>query len=126
MKVEHFGGRVELSADDAVDSVLEQRFGGRWNEYWVSGDEKYPALAILVAGDTACVHYFPEDGHPGFISVSKNNNAQGTVEFRTNTIQEKIEVPKSAVVPLSDARGVFIQFLENRGELPSAIEWLEL
>ena len=126
MKIEHFGGIVDVSDGATIDGVLSQRFGDGWNEYLVSGDTRFPYLAVLVGVRGACIHYFPEEGHPGFRSVVAQSVGDELVEFRTNRITEPIEVPSDAVVPVAAARAVVAEFLQEPDVLPDCVDWLEL
>ncbi len=38
---------------------------------------KYPELAVRISGEFADIHYFPEDGHPGFRCLGGNGLPEG-------------------------------------------------
>jgi hypothetical protein len=65
---------VNASAEEQADDI------------WMSHDhENYPTLAILVKGGLACVHYFPAEGDPRFLSVGNVSalECSPTVAFPT-------------------------------------------
>jgi len=125
MKIEHFGGLAEVGDDASLDEVLSKRFGEDVNEFWISGDEKYPALTIQVRGPLSCLLYYPEEGHPGFISVGEDGDEDEVVVFRTNTPTEEIEVSADAVVPFEQARRAAHEFMTSTSK-PASVEWSEL
>ena len=100
LKVEHFGGAVEVDDSAALDRVLDARYGNDVNEYWLGGEEKYPCLAIQVRGSVACLHFFPRDGHPGFLSVG-DETAAGIETFYTNTPTEGVTSPPAQLFHLT-------------------------
>ena len=36
------------------------------NEFWISNEMDYPCLCVSVNGEYAHVHYFNEEGDPGY------------------------------------------------------------
>jgi hypothetical protein len=87
--------------------------------------EKYPALAILVKGGFACVHYFPAVGDPGFLSVGNMSalECRPTVTFATGGTP--FEVSTRSILRFADALQVAKEFLRSK-ELPKSIGWLRL
>lgn len=124
MKVEHFGGAVDVADSTALDRVLDARYGNEVNEFIMGGQETYPYLSILVRGSAAYLHFFPAEGHPGFASVG-NASAQGDETFYVNTPTEEIWVAASAVVPFDRAREAAQEYLRT-GTMPRTVRWLEL
>lgn len=124
MKIEHFGGSVTVGDDAVLDEILAARYGDGGNEFWLSWSERYPLLSIMVRGAVACLHYFPNQYHPGFISVGVGQ-ARGAVTFFTNTPTEEIEVAGDSVVPFRLAEKAAHEFLHSMA-LPTSIQWLEL
>lgn len=124
MNVEHFGGEVDVTDAAALDDILGLRFCDGVNEYWLCGEGRYPLLAILVRGAVACLHFFPAEGHPGFVSVG-DGAPGGKRVFYTNTPTEEIEVDSSAVVPFDQARQAAHAFFRSR-VIPGSVHWDEL
>jgi hypothetical protein len=124
LKVEHFGGAEEVTDSAALDVVLSKRYGNDVNEFWLGGEEKYPCLAIQVRGSRACLHFFPRDGHPGYLSVG-DGAATGSETFYTNTPTEESYIAANAVVPFDQAREAAHEYLRT-GSMPSSVRWTEL
>jgi immunity protein Imm1 of predicted polymorphic toxin system len=127
MNIEHFGGTADVADSASLDEVLAARFGDQHdvNEFWISGEQRYPLLSVQVCGELSCLHYFPEEDHPGFISVGQGGGAGGTAVFCTNTPTEEIEVEASAVVPFEQARQATHEFMRS-GSQPTCVAWSEL
>lgn len=124
MKIEHFGGLLEVETVAALDKVLDLRYGNRANEYLICGKDRYPLLCVQVRGAVACLHFFPEEGHPGFLSVGEGA-AAGLETFYTNTPTEEIEVAADAVVSFDQAREAAREFFRSH-VIPRSIRWVEL
>ena len=63
------GVRRSWQVDDiqGLKRVLAWRDARGGAIFWLSGEDvRYPCLGIRVSGNIADVHYFPEEGHPGF------------------------------------------------------------
>ena len=127
MKISHFGGVVECKTIEELKNVLNMRYGDEVNEFWISGEEENPCLAILVNKGYATLTYFPEDGHMGFQSVGMDTDleADGISVFYTNTPEEEMEINNDAIIPFSKALGAIIEFFETM-HLPKSIEWVEM
>ena len=127
MKIEHFGGFVECNGIEEFESILNMRYGKGVNEFWVCGKDRYPCLSVMVNGEYAYVHFFPEHKHPGFHSVSINTRLpEGkTSVFYTGTIYEEIQISNDAVIPFSFAVTAAKEFF-NTLKMPKCIEWFEL
>lgn len=126
-RIEHFGGVVEVDEATSIDNVLGLRYGSGVNEFWIFRESEFPHLAILVNQDRACVHYFPEEGHPGFRS---RGEVEGPLDeeylvFYTNTPQEELTVPAKASVPVDLAIRAAREFFADP-RLPPALRWDEL
>jgi hypothetical protein len=126
MNIEHMGGSVDVADLAGLEPVLKERFGDGLNEYWLSFEgEEFPALAVLVRDELACVHYFPADGHPGFVALPRGEVAgvAGSVAFETNGAE--VHAPRHLIVSFSDARHAVESFLTSRARDPH-MNWVEL
>jgi hypothetical protein len=105
MKVSHFGGTVDCKKFNDLNFILNIKYGSRVNEFWISGEDDYPCLVILVNNDYANITYFPEDGHPGFQSIGMGTDLSpgGVTIFYTNTPNEEIEIRNDTIVPFPKA-----------------------
>lgn len=126
MKIEDFGGAYYIKTAEELQGALKRRFGNDANELWLSSNEaKFPALAIMVRGNLCCLHYFPQDGHPGFISQGTELDGEGATIFYSGNPNVEQEMPNENVVPFENALNAATEFLVSAG-LPRAIDWLEL
>ena len=127
MRVSHFYGTVDCSSIEDIESVFSIRFGNGANEFWISGDEDVPCLAVLVNNDYSNLTFIPDDGHPGFQSIGMNTDLQpqGVTVFYTNTPDEEIEVYNDAVIPITKALEAVKEYFTT-SKMPSCIEWCEL
>ena len=124
MRVEHFGGTDQIRDAAGLCELLKKRYGDDVNEFFISGEDLYPLLSILVRGSVACLHFFPQADHPGFISVGAKKR-DGVLVFYTNTPTEEIEVDARAGIPFEQAQTAAKEFLEL-GSMPAFVQWKEL
>jgi hypothetical protein len=128
MRIWDFEGAHEASNISQLETVLQKRYRLGVNGFWLSHDnERYPCVSLLVNGDLACLHYFPTEPHPGFLSqgsLQELNPDEWTIFFLDNPDQEQ-EMPNSSVIHFSKAVEVARDFFSSK-ELPISIEWLEL
>ena len=127
IKIEHFGGMVECNSVEEARLVLEKRYGNGVNEFWISGENNYPYLGLLVNNELASLGYFSSNDGSIFSSVGTDTEldlGQMTV-FYTNTPTEEIGVSNNMVIPIYMALMAVNEFL-NTYELPVCIEWFEL
>jgi hypothetical protein len=130
MEVEDLSGTHRVHSIAQLEQLLGVRFKDEENEFWLrAGKSDHPALSIMVKGDLAAVHYFPEEGHAGYVSIGGKMNlypSEMTI-FRIGSLDvgDTAYVPNESIVPFSDALGVAREFFLSQ-ELPRSIEWLEL
>jgi hypothetical protein len=127
MIIEDFKGTINSMNNAEIESALSNRYGKGANEFWLShSDGRFPAMSILVKGDIAALHYFPEDQNPGMTSVGKGDlESNGTTIFYINSEKEKQEIPNGMIVPFSLALKAAMEFSSNK-EPPRCIKWLSL
>jgi hypothetical protein len=127
MKISHFGGIAKCKTIEAVNAVLNKRYGNNANDFWISRDNsEYPILTLMVKDDCACVHYFPEDGNPGFVSIGSNVNLENdgaTIFYVTD--EEEMSVANNLVIPIKLAMGAANEFFDSP-EQPKCIKWFNL
>jgi hypothetical protein len=128
------GHNREWDADDetALEQVLAFRDDVGGALFWLTDDEDpHLALAIRISGDLADVHYFPEEGHPGFRALAEPSAARVKENQMTTLIYEGCdpatgeETPSEFVLPVSTAIALARQFHRTRRRSP-AVSWLEL
>jgi hypothetical protein len=127
MRIEHFGGTAVASDWPSLRQLLTLRYGSGANEFWLSGEERFPSLSILVRDERACLHFFRSEHDAGRCSQNDANGqeASGSLIFFTNTPDEEIEVPAEATVSFSTAMDAARDFLGS-SEPPPSIHWKEL
>jgi len=124
MKIEDFESVVDVDNDEDIEAALAKRYGADANEFWLTNEnKKFPALAIMAKNALASLHYFPEEDHPGFISVGTNATSGFSIFFINGA--EEQEVPNDSIVPFSTALKVSKEFLIS-SDLPKSVDWMEL
>src|SRR5262245_42051673 len=84
MQVEDINGCFQVDTVHELEQAIAKRAKDAPNCSWL-GDERKdcPTLGVFVAGNTAYLHYIPEEFHPGFVSVGglPNLPANGKMVF---------------------------------------------
>src|SRR5215469_4733343 len=127
MRIEDFKGTSDSTNSEEIEMALAKRYGEGVNEFWLShSDSRYPAMSILVKGDIAALHYFPNDQNPPMISVGKGGlTSGGTTIFYINNEEEKQEIPNDMIVSFSEALAAAKEFAAEK-QPPRCIEWFAL
>lgn len=128
MRIEDHNSLCHATDPRKIDEVLGRRFDNGINAFWLShGDEKFPAINLLVNGDLAYLHYFPGEDHPGFASVGdlENLDPEGQTTFLLETFSDSLQILNEHVVLFSDALKAAQEFAKSAG-LPKCIQWDEL
>jgi hypothetical protein len=130
MRIEDFNGRTCHASDiEQIDRILSKRYRKGANEFRISHEgEKFPRISLQVNGPLACLHYFPEQGHPGHVSLgdlkSLGLKPGGDTTFYV-TETEPIWARNEQVISFPDALKVIHEFAANPA-LPKSIRWFEL
>jgi hypothetical protein len=90
-------------------------------EIWVSGDSKYPCMAICVNGEHAAVTFFQDEDSDMWLSYSEDNTEPVTF---TAGGEEWIPDP-DAVIGVDDMISCVDEFL-NSYQRPECIRWQDL
>lgn len=118
MTVSTDSGDFELNSREEVINFMQS---GRRPEFWISGAEAYPCLAVCVSGDFAAVNFFRREG--GEMSLSYNRAGEQEVTFTAGG--EKWTPDPEAVISFQNALARVKEFLDT-GERPGCIGWQEL
>lgn len=89
------------------------------DEIWISGENQYPCLAILINGNFACVHYFEEEG------VMWQSHGTNSEEVTFLSGGEEWTAPADTVISIENAVSCTEEFFDSLKK-PECIEWQEL
>ena len=68
-----------LNCDNDIEQIIKKYADNPLDDIWISGENEYSCLAILVTRELACIHYFTsEEEH--YQSVG-NEESDGTTKF---------------------------------------------
>src|SRR5262245_52179641 len=85
---------------------------------WLTPDNaRYPALALRISGDVADVHYFPQDGHPGFRCLGGDRQPAGGVTrlvYQGADPATGEDTPNEFIVPVELAGEVAAEFFQSQ------------
>jgi hypothetical protein len=121
--VEHFVGTCRTDSPDKLIETLNERDAMGLNAFIVSAGACYPYMTVLVNHTSACVHYFPADGHPGYTSSGRGGDVG---LFAAGSPGEMIEVDGDAIVSCEDAVEAVLEFQRLGGGMPRRLAWREL
>jgi len=113
-------GDIPCRTVQEVESVIRKSSANPFDDIWISGEEEYPCLAVLLNGRLTCVHFFLNDG--GDMWLSEGNYHEDT-EFIAGG--QKTIIPKEYVIPLEKTLECVRQFCDSF-ERPDCIAWSEL
>jgi hypothetical protein len=132
MRIKGHDRQWDAHDEAALERVLRFRDDVGGALFWLApDDDQYPAVAIRVSGELADVHYFPEEGHPGFRALAELSRAEVQGGAMTTLVYEGCdpatgeETPSEFVLPVSRAIDLAAEFYRTGGRSP-AISWLEL
>lgn len=126
MYLEDIAGLARIQTPAGLQSGMSRRNGKGANEIWLWHNEsRFPALAILTRQNSAYAQYFPEGGHPGFISLAKSLTEEQSTTFYACAAGEEQEIPNVNVIPLDLAAALAQEFFAS-GRRPESVDWFEL
>jgi hypothetical protein len=124
MNVISFTGTFDTDDFNKVREVLERERVDGFNEVWLShGGET--SLLFLMRTALSVVHFFPKNGHPGFLSQGHLGGLGDQIWFRGSDSKQEIPMSSDAVVSLDEAIEAASQYCQE-DRLPSCLNWLEL
>jgi hypothetical protein len=128
MRIEDYDAVVDVTRPADIEAALRKRHGAERNAFWLShGNDKYPAINILVRGDLAYVHYLPKHRHPGFASIGTvpGLSPGRDTNFYPSDSNEMLGILNDGVVRFEDALKVAQEFAISPAP-PNSIRWFEL
>jgi len=129
LRIEGYHRSWEVKNAKDLRKVLAWRDHRGGAMFWLAHDDKkYPCLAIRVTGESADVHFFPEDRHPGFRCLGGEGLPEdGLTTFVYEGCDPATgeQTPNHFVVPFRTAVDIATEFLktERRSE---AMSWFAL
>lgn len=124
MKVEHILDCAEVNSEFELKQIMKITNNQGMNEFWMSNDMDYPCLCISVNGEFAHVHYFSEEGDPGYQAIGDLELVDDMMVFIANT-NEEINIENGYILKKDDAIKVAFEFF-NSQDLPKCVKWEEL
>lgn len=89
-------------------------------------DQTIPCLSVHIYQHFAYIHYFPEEGHPGYQPTEMTPaDTPATVKFLMDDGMSTIEMPADTICGAEDAYRAAVEFFQTR-TMPSVINWFEL
>jgi hypothetical protein len=129
MQVEGLKRTWEVDSEEALKAALVSRDSRGGAEFWLSqAGQKYPCLAVRIGGTLCDVHFFPEDGHPGFRCLGGEGlspDGMTKLVFEGCDPGDGEQIPNRFVVPFTKALSVARVFF-RAGIMSDAEEWFEL
>lgn len=130
MFVEDFYGMKICNNIEQLSKEMQKRDDKGYNEFWICMDEeeRYPCIVVSVYNDLAYLHYFEDEGEPGWSSVTEQSNGldeEGMTKFYTNSGMEEIMIENGSIVSVDKAMEAVAEFMDTE-EMPDCIEWEEL
>lgn len=128
MKFEHFLGTDICDKADDIREIMKKQDVKNTNEFWISIETPFPCLGVLTNKSLAYVHYFDEDGSPGFRALSNCDlglDEDETTTFYSNGGSEIMEVENECVITIEKAIEIVEEFFAAK-KMPMCIEWDEL
>lgn len=123
MNIANNNGNFECDSWNEIENLIRQGSQNPFDDIWLSGNDEYPCLSILVNDKYACIHYFLNDQGDMWQSVGYGDM---NIEFMSNNDYSTLaHMPANAVVSLETALECARQFYEI-GNQPNSIEWREL
>ena len=127
MQISFLDGQVTVDSVKEIEDVL-QSSSSKNCFYLNHTDREFPYLNVLIKGNIAVLYFFPENGHPGFVSTGNmlSLDQNGSDSFSISKYPgDDIEVPNNALVPRSIATLAAQEFFES-GKIPASVKWFEL
>ena len=125
MRVEHFGGSLDVTDVRELDQVLEFRDERDSNELYMSDhDEQFqdarPALMINLRGTAAHAYFLPGGDHAGFVALGDEERTDEVMFYGSDIV-----VYGPHIITVQTARKIAHEFLRSRSR-STLVEWDEL
>lgn len=129
MRIQGHGKSWQADDVESVQDALAWRDKRVGALFWLAPDhENFPTLAIRISGEIADIHYFPQEGHPGFRVVGGDGLPEGemsTLVFDGCDPASGEETPNEFVVTVETAGVVATEFFQSK-QMSETVGWFEL
>lgn len=122
------GQETHVGSIPQLESLLQRRDDNGANAFWMSHDNPYPLLSLVVKDELAALHYIPGERAAGYRSVGKmkDGKSDGVTRFPISRHPaDDVFVLNEGLVPFSAALEAGKEFF-HLGALPRCIEWTDL
>lgn len=128
MKIHDLSGSFET--DNAIEIVHRLRSvrSGFYGAFHITGDHDLPCIPLHFNGNTAYIHYFPAEDHPGWQPTNMTPlDCPDNVHFLNTDGTEagSFDMPASTLVDADTAIEAILEFAASL-EIPRSIKWFEL
>ena len=121
MDIVNAAGTLTCTTKQELENLIRNSAQNPFDEIWISEtDTRYPCLAVLVNGNCACIHYFPDDED---IWQSVGDSEQ-EVLFQV-TGEAPSMMPGNCVISLETAIRCVNEFFDTH-QRPECIRWRDL
>jgi hypothetical protein len=128
MRVDGYASTTDVHDEAELIAILATRDARGGALLWLSHDASYPTLAIRISGQQVDIHYFPNEGHPGFRCLANdmsNCNEDSVFIFKGCDPATGEIVPSEFVVPIDTVNAVALEYFRS-GKMSSSEQWFEL
>lgn len=129
MMIAHVGNEsIPIHTERDLQDVMNRRDRKNGLEVWFAeSTNSFPCIAVRISPPWCDIHFFPQDGHPGFRCMSNEFLDEGETRFLFQGCDpgDGELVPNEFVIPVRDMQAIVWQCMMDR--VPAATrEWYEL
>ncbi len=118
------GSRIVESETQLLERLHSVR-SGPYGAFELAHEQAFPSLFVHIYQQFAYIHYFPEDGHPGYQPKQMTpRDSPSTVPFRMIDASP-LDMPAETLCTVDDAYHAAVEFFHDPA-MPSCINWFEL
>ena len=117
IQLSHKGGTYSDISPHEASEILKIRYEGSTNEYWISFEDEYPCLAVMVKEGFGSVTYFAESDI--FYQCCGEKTADDIVKFDSAELDSGYTVSDRLALKAAE------EFI-NTGKRPYCVKWEKL
>ncbi len=119
----------DVENEQELEELLKKKDRCGGGLFWIAESENsYPYLGIRVTESVGDIHFFPEEGHPGFRCIGGEDlpkSGNTVLIYYGCDPADGEETPNEFIVPFATLLVVAKEFLQSK-KLPESVKWLEL